>query len=122
MLNDAIKIYKTISHKDVRCKDLEIEKILKNEGYLPNKFLDLNRSSPSESTSESIVSNTDSLSCHVWSKIYTVNYVELFDLTSAFSEGFDGYSIGLEIGSNCFETDRQDVNGKQVVWDSLFEM
>jgi hypothetical protein len=122
MLNDAVKIYKALTSKEVRYKDTEVEKIIRNEASASYKFQDIEKPVHTQPTDVSISFVSESLSCFIWSMLYLVNLVEIFDLTSAFSEGFDGYSIGIQMGSHCFETDRQDVNGKQVVWDSLFEM
>lgn len=69
MLNDAVKIYKALTSKEVRYKDSEVEKILRNEANASYKFNDIEKPVNTEPTDVSVSFVSESLSCYIWSKI-----------------------------------------------------
>jgi len=69
MLNDAVKIYKALTSKEVRYKDTEVEKIIRNEASPSYKFQDIEKHVHTEPTDVSVSLVAESLSCYIWSKV-----------------------------------------------------
>ena len=69
MLNDAVKIYKALTSKELRYRDTEVERIIRNEANPSYKFQDMEKPVYSEPTDVSVSLVSESLSCYIWSKV-----------------------------------------------------
>lgn len=50
------------------------------------------------------------------------SFAEITDLKSAFEEGFEGYSLQLNLGNNSIETDIVDIRGNKAIWDTTLKL
>jgi len=56
------------------------------------------------------------------SVLLTVHRAQILDLTSAFSEGFLGYSIDAQITENTQESTAADICGQAAEWETCFQL
>jgi len=56
------------------------------------------------------------------SVLLTVHRAHINDLTSAFSEGFLGYSIDAQVGDVTQETLPADICGQAALWETCFQL
>ena len=54
--------------------------------------------------------------------LLTVHYAQICDLTSAFSEGFLGYSIDVQVGETTQESPAADISGQAAEWEVCFHL
>ena len=69
MLNDAVKIYRALTSKELTYRDTEVEKILRNQANPSYKFQDMEKPVHSDPTDVSVSLASESLTCYIWSKI-----------------------------------------------------
>lgn len=84
-------------------------------------FPSLSRRHSSNSLSSSSIDD-DKQPDETISALITVHRVHVPDLSSAFSEGFLGYSIDIQVGEATQETQITDIKGRAAEWEASYSL
>ena len=106
-LDVSLQTYHMLSSLYPSLKDPEIEPLLL---HLNSAFLENTEKLPNQE-------NLGEVSVYV-----SIWFVEVRDLRTAFSEGFEGYSVELLFNSSQRSTEVVDINGNKAVFREPFNM
>ncbi|CAG9323677.1 unnamed protein product [Blepharisma stoltei] len=109
LLDTALGVYRNLTLPYPHLKDQDIETLLNHNSL---SFLEINDAT--RLTSENI---EDLVPVYM-----LASFAEITDLKSAFEEGFEGYSLRLNIGNSSSETDVVDIRGNKAIWDAAIQL